>query len=97
MSDDFVAPVKGIIRAIDQGVKLAKRVSRSADSASATQVLRISESAKSVQKALERSSKAINDACRQNVETCGEPFTKALVEDSRCSCALQSLHMLISH
>ncbi len=80
MSDDHVAPVKGIIRAIDQGIKLAKRVSRSADSASAAQALQISESAKYVQKALESNSKAINDAYRQSVEACGEPFAKALVD-----------------
>ena len=81
--DDFAAPVKGIIKALDTGVKLAKRVSKSASSAPAAQALQISESAHDLQKALEESSKAISDAYKHNVGQCGEPFTKAIVADRK--------------
>lgn len=79
---DVVAPVKAIIKAIDTGIKLAHRVSESASSASTAKALQISESAPSLQKSLERTSQAIRDAYHQNVESCGEPFTKTLIEDS---------------
>jgi hypothetical protein len=79
---DIVAPVKAIIKAIDTGIKLAHRVAESASSASTAKALQISESAPSLQKSLERTSQALKEAYQQNVEACGEPFTKALVEDS---------------
>ena len=83
MSDDFVAPVKGITKALDTGVKLAKRISKSASSPSAAQTLLITETAQSLQRSLEGSSQAIGDAYRQIVGSCGEPFMKALVEDRK--------------
>lgn len=83
--DDFAAPVKGIVKALDTGVKLAKRVSRSASSAPAAQALQISESAHTLQKALEESSQAISAAYKQNVGQCGGSFTKALIEDREYS------------
>jgi len=77
-----VAPVKAIIQAITSGVKLANRVIESAGSASTATALQISESAPNLQRSLERSAQAIREAYQQNVGICGEPFTKALVEDS---------------
>jgi hypothetical protein len=88
--DDFAAPVKGIVKALDTGVKLAKRVSRSAGSAPAAKALQISESAHNLQKVLEESSKAISDAYMQYVGSCGEPFTTALVDESKLSWYLVS-------
>jgi hypothetical protein len=82
---DFVAPVKAIIKAIDTGIRFASRVSESASSATTATALQISESAPTLQKSLERSSQAIRDAYQQNFVACGEPFTKALVEDSERS------------
>jgi hypothetical protein len=79
--DEFAAPVKGIVKALDNGIKLAKRASKSASSAPGAQALQISESAHSLQKTLDESSKALSDAYKQNVMRCGEHFTKALGED----------------
>lgn len=82
MITDVVAPVKGITRAFDNGIKLAKRVSRSANSAPAEKALQISESAQSLQKSLERNSQAVNDAYEQGVAAFGKGFSNALVQDS---------------
>lgn len=84
MADDFVPPVKVLIKAIEAGVKLGNRINESADSSSAEKGLQISASAPRLIDSLERSSQAIRDAYRQHVEICGEPFTKALVDDSKC-------------
>jgi hypothetical protein len=82
MTDHFAASVKGITKALDTGIKLAKRVSRSASDASAGKALQILESAKRLQRELEGSSQVICDAYTQVLEACGEqPFTKALIED----------------
>jgi hypothetical protein len=78
-----VPPVKVLLKAINDGVKLATRLSESADSAPAAQALQITESSKNLHKSLERSYRAISEAYRRDVESCGEPFTKALVENSR--------------
>jgi hypothetical protein len=78
-----VPPVKVLLKAINDGVKLATRISESADSAPAAQALQITWSSKNLHKALERSYQAISEAYSRNVESCGELFTKALVEDSR--------------
>jgi hypothetical protein len=83
MSDDFVAPVKGITKALDTGVKLARRISKSSNAPSAAQALQITETARDLQRSLEGSSKAIGDAYRQSVGSCGEPFNKALLEDRK--------------
>ena len=83
--DDFVAPVKGIVRALDTGIKLAKRASRSTGSAPGAQALQIAESAQSLQKTLEESSRAISDAYKQSSRQCGERFIIALVEDGEYS------------
>jgi hypothetical protein len=79
--DDFAAPVKGIVKALDNGIKLAKRLSKSASSAPAEQAPQISESAHSLQRVLDESSRTVRDAYRHTLAQCGEPFIKALVED----------------
>jgi hypothetical protein len=81
--DDFAAPVKGIIKALDTGIKLAKRVLKSAGSAPTSQSLQIFESAHSLQRTLEESSKAICDAYKQNVELCGQSFAAHLADESK--------------
>jgi hypothetical protein len=87
---DFVAPVKAILNALQIGIKLAHRVSESAElafsesanSATTAKALQISESAPRLQKSLEQACQAIREAYQQNVEVYGKPFTKALVGDS---------------
>lgn len=83
MTDDFVAPVKGIIKALDTGIKLARRITKSSNTTSTVQALQITEIARDLQRSLEGNSKAIGDAYKQGVESCGEPFTKALREDRK--------------
>lgn len=80
MSDDFAAPVKGIIKALDAGIKLTRRVSKSATNGPENYKY-ISELAGNLQRNLERSSQAIADAYRDAVGSCGEDFAKALMED----------------
>lgn len=80
MSDNFAAPVKGIIKALDVGIKLTKRVSRSA-SHGPENLIYISELAQELQRNLEKSSQAISDAYRDAIGSCGEDFAKALMED----------------
>jgi uncharacterized membrane-anchored protein YhcB (DUF1043 family) len=82
MTTHVVAPVKNILKSLEVGIKLAKRIVRVADSASRDQALQIFESADSLQKSLERSSRSISDAYEQSAEICGEPFARALLEDS---------------
>ena len=84
--DDFAAPVKGIVKALDTGIKLARRASRSANSAPEEQALRISESARTLQAVLEDGSNTIHDAYGHTLRQCGESFTRALVEDSKYCC-----------
>lgn len=79
---DVVAPVKALLKAVDAGIKVAGRLITSASNVPTAQALQISEAATKLQKGLERSSQAIGEAYRQHVATCGDPFTKALVEDS---------------
>lgn len=83
MSNEFVASVKGITKALDTGIKLAKRISKSVDSPSGEQTLHILETTRSLQKSLEGDSQAIGEAYRECIESCGEPFLKALSEDSK--------------
>jgi len=78
---DLIAPVKGIIKALDAGTKLAKRVAKATTSATGLQILQITESAKTLQDSLEECSRDISDAYRQVLGSCGEAFTKALLED----------------
>jgi hypothetical protein len=92
---DFVVPVKAIIKAIETGIKLANRVSESASSATTAIALQISASAPRLQKSLERSSQAIRDAYKHNVEASGESFSKALVEDRERSLIPSSVSWLI--
>lgn len=80
MSDDFAAPIKGIIKALDAGIKLTKRVARSA-SDGPSNLIYISELAQNLQKNLEKTSQAIADAYRDAVGSYGEDFAKALMED----------------
>ncbi|ESZ94206.1 hypothetical protein SBOR_5405 [Sclerotinia borealis F-4128] len=80
MLDDFAPPVKGIIKALDAGIKLTKRVSRSA-SHGPENYLYISELAEELQRNMEKSRQAIADAYRDAVGSCGEDFAKALMED----------------
>jgi hypothetical protein len=83
MATHVVAPVKNILRSLELGIKLAKRIARAAESASQDQALQIFESASSLQNSLEGTSKAISDAYEQSAKLCGEPFARALLEDSR--------------
>ncbi|KAF7960422.1 hypothetical protein EAE96_000104 [Botrytis aclada] len=80
MSDDFAAPIKGIIKALDAGIKLTKRVARSAGEGPSN-LIYISELAQNLQKNLEKTSQAIADAYRDAVGSYGEDFAKALMED----------------
>lgn len=91
MGDDFVAPVKLLIKSLDTGIKLSISVLESASFASTTKALQISECAPNVQKSLERTSQAIRDAYVQTIEACGEPFGKALVEDKSIAKRLKEL------
>ncbi len=77
-----MAPVRALLKALDIGIKVAGRLIASASDVPAAQALQVSEAAQILQKSLERSSQAIAEAYYQNVATCGEPFLKALVEDS---------------
>jgi hypothetical protein len=85
-----VAPVKAVLKALETGIKLAGRVSESAEltfseaanSATTAKAQQIAQLAPSLQKALEQTCQAIRDAYQQDVEAYGKPFTKALVEDS---------------
>jgi len=92
MSDDFAAPVKGITKALDTGLKLAKRVTKTRVSGSSAQVLQISESSKSLQKVLEGSSQEITSAYRFVLASCGEALPKALVENGKFLCLFDYLH-----
>lgn len=85
MGDDFVAPVRALLKALDTGIKVAGRLTASARHVPAAQALQVSEAAQILLKSLERSSQAIAEAYRQNVAICGEAFTKVLVEDGEDS------------
>jgi hypothetical protein len=95
MTTHVVAPVKNILKSLEVGIKLAKRTARAADLASRDQALQIFESARALQKSLERISKAISDAYEQSAEICGEPFARALLEDSRFSSRQKSNHRVL--
>lgn len=82
MSDDFAAPVKGIVKALDAGVKLTKRVAKAASEGPAN-LSHISELAQELQGNLELSSQAIAEAYRDAVGSCGDDFNKALMEDGK--------------
>lgn len=94
---DSVAPVKALLKALEAGIKLAHRVSESAElalsesanSSTTAKALQISGSAPALQKSLEQTCQAIRDAYQQDVEECGERFTKALLEDSEFSESLE--------
>ncbi|KAB8290440.1 hypothetical protein EYC80_010872 [Monilinia laxa] len=80
MPDEFAVPVKGIIKALEVGIKLTKRIATSA-SQGPQNLIYISELAQALQRNLEKSSQAIADAYRDAVGSCGEDFAKALMED----------------
>ncbi|QSZ31043.1 hypothetical protein DSL72_000604 [Monilinia vaccinii-corymbosi] len=80
MYDDFAAPVKGIIKALDVGIKLTKRIAASA-SHGPENLIYISELAQGLQRNLEKTSQAIADDYRDAVRSCGEDFVKALMDD----------------
>ncbi|RAL60286.1 hypothetical protein DID88_000065 [Monilinia fructigena] len=80
MPDDFAVPVKGIVKALEVGIKLTKRIATSA-SQGPENFIYISELAQTLQRNLEKSSQAIADAYRDAVRSCGEDFAKALMED----------------
>lgn len=87
MSDDLVPSVKGIVRAYDTGIKLAKRVTKSATSdtatATAARALEIAESAHRLQSSLERSSETIRDVYDTYVSIHGDSFAQAVTENSK--------------
>lgn len=80
MSDDVAPPVKGIIKALEVGIKLSKRVSKSAGEGSPN-LAYISDLAQELQTNLEKSSQAISDAYKAATLSCGQAFAQALVED----------------
>ncbi|KAM3084197.1 hypothetical protein ACMFMG_001698 [Clarireedia jacksonii] len=80
MSADVAPPVKGIIKALETGIKLAKRISRSA-SEGPPNLAYISELAQGLQRNLEKSSEAIGQAYKDATVSCGQAFAKTLVED----------------
>lgn len=92
MADEFVPPVRVLLKAIDTGIKVGNRINGFAGSVPAEQAQQILEHAPNLIKSLEQSSQAVRDAYKHNVQACGEPFTKGLVEDSKslctCACAL---------
>lgn len=91
---DFVAPVKAVLKALETGIKLTKKVSESAElavseyasPATEAKAQQISESAPGLQQSLEQTCQAIRDGYQREVETCGKAFAKALVEDSELIC-----------
>ncbi|KAJ5040526.1 uncharacterized protein L3040_006180 [Drepanopeziza brunnea f. sp. 'multigermtubi'] len=91
MGDEFVPPVRALLKAIDAGIKIAGRLVASASRVPAGRALQISDTAQYLQISLTQSSQAIVEAYRQNVAICGEPFTKALVEDNTIQKQLQDL------
>ncbi|KAG4427477.1 hypothetical protein IFR05_017039 [Cadophora sp. M221] len=93
MGDDFVAPVRVLLKALEAGIKVAGRLTASASTVPAAQALQISEAAQILQKSLERSSQAVADAYRQNAARCGDPFTRALVEDQAIQNQLKNLRI----
>ncbi|KAH6671839.1 hypothetical protein B0J14DRAFT_81810 [Halenospora varia] len=95
MSADVVAPVKNILKSIDSGIKLGRRVARSAKHAPPIQAQEISYSAQNLQKSLDRSSRSISEAYAQTVEICGEPFTHALEDDRAISNRLKDLRIAL--
>lgn len=85
MSDTTAPGVKSILKAIDSGIKLGKRVARSSVYAPAAQVLQIADSAHNLQQSLAGSYKAITDAYKDCVAKCGEPFVDALLDEQENS------------
>lgn len=77
VNEDVVAPVRGITKALATGCKLTKRILKVVLTNSAAQATQ------NLQNSLEQTALAINSAYGDNVKSCGEPFTKALVEDRR--------------
>jgi hypothetical protein len=84
MADDFAPPVKILLKAIETGIKSVKSIYESAGSSAAERAAQISDLAPVLIKSLEGSNQAIRDAYAQSVEACGEPFNKAVIEDSEC-------------
>lgn len=74
MADEFVVPIKSILRTFELGIQLANKVSKSASGTSAAQVSQVSESLQNLQR-------SITEAYRQYVVSCGEPFKKTLQND----------------
>ena len=93
--DDFAAPIKGIVKALDTGIKLAKRVSKSANTVPEEQSRQILQSAQVLESVLRDCSKNIQDAYNHTLVQCGEPFTKSMAEDSKYSCADTERQLLI--
>ena len=84
-----VAPtIEKLIKAFENGIKLARRVSRRSTFASAAKVLLIADSAQSLQRSLEHSIKAISVEYTLCLEACGPSFDEALATD--CESCRQS-------
>lgn len=84
MSEELIPSVKGITKALETGIKLAKRISRSAESSSAEKSPEIIEVAQKLQKALEADSQAIRNVYLHAERACGESFNKTLLENRMC-------------
>ncbi|CZT01997.1 uncharacterized protein RCO7_05480 [Rhynchosporium graminicola] len=91
MGDDFVAPVKALLKALNAGKGVGNRLAASANTAPATQALQITDAVLVLQESLERSSHAITEAYRQNAAGCGDQFARTLSEDKAIQNQLKNL------
>ncbi|KAH8587595.1 hypothetical protein B0O99DRAFT_526536 [Bisporella sp. PMI_857] len=95
---DYITPVKGIVKALETGTKLAKRVSRSTASNSELHASTIFESARALQESLAESAKDISDAYAQLLGSCGDRFALGLTEDQAIQQKFKDLRIdLIDH
>ncbi|KAG9244854.1 hypothetical protein BJ878DRAFT_479768 [Calycina marina] len=93
--DDFIAPVRGIIKALYTATKLAKRVSKATTSAPEEQTLQIAETARSLQSVSEECSRDIGDAYKHVLGSCGLSFSAALLHDEISAEQLKELRIKI--
>lgn len=83
MNDDgveYAVPVKAIIKAYENGIKLTRRASKSASSP----YDQVVDSAERLQETLEQSLKAIAIAYKECMLACGGSFPDALAQSRAC-------------
>lgn len=85
MADEFAAPVKGIVKALEAGIRLAGRVLNAAASIreDQEQALLIPPSARNVKKVLEENRLVIADTYKQENEKSAGAFAVALDQNGR--------------